>query len=331
MSRLTLTEVESIRNIPGQSLLLFITDRCPVGCAHCSVDSRKNSPTITNFPLFESIIIDICTQPKLSLIGISGGEPFVEQQGLVFAVDRLAKAGKEIALYTSGIWATSNPPKWIRSVIRQASCVYLSTDAFHSETVNDDRFVRAIQAIAKEDTWVIVQVLNLSEMVQKVQILMQRAFDGEYNNWAEISLIPPLPYGRGRSLFARPQCLYGKRFGPCNLLGSPVVRYDGIVSACCNEEVIMGGGSERLRQRCTIADQMGEILEKFTRDPVLQVINKVGPGALTYHPQYANLAQQKFASTCDLCWSIQKQSLPLGDCSNQLLNAITLLEQEEIK
>ena len=51
-----LSEVERLRSEPGRAALLFITDRCPVGCLHCSVDSKPNSPKITDRPLFESVI-----------------------------------------------------------------------------------------------------------------------------------------------------------------------------------------------------------------------------------------------------------------------------------
>ena len=56
VTRLGWQEIEDIRNERGRSTLLFITDRCPVGCAHCSVDSRRDSPTITDFELFGEIV-----------------------------------------------------------------------------------------------------------------------------------------------------------------------------------------------------------------------------------------------------------------------------------
>ena len=91
----------------------------------------------------------ICAQPNLTAVGISGGEPFVERRGLSLAVERLAAAGKDIVLYTSGVWASGEAPEWIRGVLGQASCVFLSTDAFHAASIDDARFVRAARAIAE--------------------------------------------------------------------------------------------------------------------------------------------------------------------------------------
>src|SRR2546430_12775423 len=108
MRRLSLAQVEEARQTLGQSVLLFLTDRCPVGCAHCSVDSRQDSPTISDFELFEQIVEALCTRPDLRLVGISGGEPFVERRGLMLASRRLIEAEKDVVVYTSGVWATSS-------------------------------------------------------------------------------------------------------------------------------------------------------------------------------------------------------------------------------
>ena len=103
-TRLGWHEIEEIRHTRGRSTLLFITDRCPVGCAHCSVDSRRDSATITDFALFSEILDWLCGQPELEVVGISGGEPFVERRGLTLAVEHLAGAGKRVVIYTSGLW-----------------------------------------------------------------------------------------------------------------------------------------------------------------------------------------------------------------------------------
>ena len=84
MTRLTWQAIDDIRNERGRSTLLFITDRCPVGCAHCSVDSRRDSPTITDFELFGEIVEWLVAQDH-DVIGTSGGEPFVERRGLSLA------------------------------------------------------------------------------------------------------------------------------------------------------------------------------------------------------------------------------------------------------
>lgn len=329
MGRLMLAEVERRRNTPGRSLLLFITDRCPVGCAHCSVDSRRDSATIADFARFEAILAGICAQPRLTLVGISGGEPFVERRGLTLAVDRLVAAGKDLALYTSGVWATAAPPRWIREVIRPASCVFLSTDAFHAASVDEGRFVRASRTIAGEGVWIIVQVLHLPAMVARAERLLRTAFGEAYGDRAELSLIPPLPYGRGAAVFAPRERRAGAAFGACGSLAAPVVRYDGVVTACCNERVITGHGPERLRRRCASADDVTVGLAALRADPLLRVIGGIGAGALTDHPRFADFAARKFSSICELCWASQARARE--DEADRLLTAMATIGPEAVE
>ncbi len=113
-TRLTHDDVEAARHARGRSTLLFITDRCPVGCAHCSVDSRLDSPRITDWALFGQIVDYLCDEPALEVVGISGGEPFVERRGLELLSARLEEAGKSQVVYTSGVWAAADQaPGWV--------------------------------------------------------------------------------------------------------------------------------------------------------------------------------------------------------------------------
>ena len=92
-----------------------------------------------------------------------------------------------------------------------------------------------------------------------------------------------------------------------------MVRYDGVVTACCNESVIMGIGPARLRRRVRSRDELGAAIDAFHADPVLRAIGGPGPGALTAHPRFADLAGREFTSICDLCWKMLDPSWFTGD------------------
>jgi organic radical activating enzyme len=315
----------------GHAALLFLTDRCPVGCAHCSVDSRKDSPTIRDFALFEELVDAIAADEELDMVGISGGEPFVERRGLKIATDAFAAAGKDVVLYTSGVWARSKRvPGWVPDVVRNASTIFLSTDAYHADAIDDERYVRAARTIADCGVPIVVQVLDIPEMVEQAERLLVHAFGADFEAHAEISLIEPLPYGRGERLFARPPLMHAGSIGPCALLAAPVVRYDGVVTACCNEQVIMGRGPNRLRRRCESGADLAATLVAMRDDPLLTVIGKVRAGAVVMHPRFADLASRRFHGICDLCWHLQdREPAPLGDRSDRLLTAMTVLTTKE--
>jgi hypothetical protein len=287
MRCLTLAEIEELRRTPGASLVLFLTDRCPVGCGHCSVASTVDSPTITDWRLFHEIVAGIAALPDLRAVAVTGGEPFTQRRGLEYAVSRIADADKAIVLFTSGYWARSTTPAWIRSVLGRVSTVYLSTDSHHAPRVGD-RLPAAAAAVTEAGCQLVLQVIDEPGAIESARNLSPTA---------EISLIPPLGVGRGATLFARPPRRPVTAFGRCSLLNSPTVRYDGRITACCNEAVIMGAGPTGLHRRVTGAHEVAAALSSLRREPVLRLIHRFGPTALT------SIVDGQFDSPCGPCWA----------------------------
>jgi len=100
-----------------------------------------------------------------------------------------------------------------------------------------------------------------------------------------------------------------------------MVRYDGLVTGCCNESVIMGFGPARLRRRARSGSEVAAAVDAFHADPMLRAIGGVGPGALTAHPRFADLAEREFTSICDLCWK-QLDRAAADAAPDPLLDAI---------
>src|SRR6266446_9370893 len=264
--RLKFAQVEEFRRGFLRSVLLFLTDRCPVGCSHCSVDSRPNSPSIDNFSEFDELVDAIAALTEVELVGISGGEPFVERRGLKTSVAKLRRANKLIVLYTSGIWATRGVPPWVEEILAETSAVFLSTDAFHSAKIGKEAFVRAARTVSAQGPGLIVQVVDQAAMVDDATNLLAAAFGQYWEEYAELHRVPPLPYGRGEGVFSRSSSTRGSQFGPCTALAAPVIRYDGVVTACCNEQIITGHGPDRLRRRVG-SDSLDAAMASITADP----------------------------------------------------------------
>jgi len=297
--RLTFDDVERARLTRGATALLFLTDRCPVGCAHCSVDSRPDSPKISDFPLFEAVVEALCDS-RFPLIGVSGGEPFVERRGLSYVARRVIESGKELVVYT-----------------------------FHQAALADDRFRRAARVIAGQGVWIVVQVIDDDAMVDRAAGLLAEALGPEWNSQAEIHRIPLLPYGRASGLLQIERRTRGRDFGPCHVARSPVVRYDGLLSFCCNESVIMGRGPETYRRRCTSQREVAAALAEFDNHAFFRAIGDLGPGVLTAHPDFQDLAERPFRNICELCWQmVDRVSDAAGD---PVLTAASLLGKESTR
>jgi hypothetical protein len=292
------------------------------------VDSRADSPKITNWTLFREIADWLCADPGIDVVGISGGEPFVERRGLTLVSKMLAEVGKQQVIYTSGIWAAGpTPPTWIRDILKRCSCVYLSTDAFHARAINNDRFARAARAIAAAGTWIVVQVLELDRMLEEAEQLLRSCFGPSFEDFAELRPIRPLTHGRGSAVFTTARATWpGHEFGPCPLVTAPVIRYDGRVTACCNESVIVNRGPSHLRRQARSGAEVEKAVSRFRSDPLLRVVGDAGLGVLTQHPRYADLAQEQFADQCQLCWKILDR-IPSDAEPDPLLKAVNLLTE----
>src|SRR5262245_58279588 len=141
-------------------------------------------------------------------------------------------------------------------------------------------------------------------MVARAHELLRAAFGAAWPDHAELCRNPPLTHGRGAAVFTRTNAFPGHAYPPCTQLGSQTIRYDGRVTGCCNESVIMGLGPARLRRRARSKAELDTAVGAFHADPVLRTIGGPGPGALTLHPRFADLADREFTSICDLCWKM---------------------------
>jgi hypothetical protein len=328
--RLTQEIIDEARSTRGATALLFLTDRCPVGCAHCSVDSRADSPKITDYALFEQVVEALC-ESGYWLLGISGGEAFVERRALGYATRRLTEAGKEISIVTSGVWAVSDqPPDWIRQVIRRCGSLVLSTDTFHADELPAETFIRAARAIAAEGTWLVAQVIDQGDGVSQAEAMLTRAFGPAWTDFAELNITRLLPHGRAAGLMQITATARGRDFGACRVARSPVIRYDGTISVCCNETVIMGGGPDALRRRGRNRAEISAALDGLRRHALLQVVADAGPGVLTLDPRLRDLGEPRYTSICELCWLISDR-LGAAAADDPLLASLAALTNEDTR
>jgi organic radical activating enzyme len=306
--RLNVRAIEALRRERGRFVTLVVTDRCPVGCGHCSVDSRADGDTVEDFASYEEILAALAEESEIEVVAVTGGEPFVERQGLALATRRLTAAGKQVVVYTSGMWAThARVPGWIHDVLARCDGVVLSTDRYHAAEIGPETLIHAAREIIAAEAWLIVQVLDDGDAHKQATELLNQAFGGRWDQHAEIAVVEPLRQGRGRNCFTPRERVLGHSFGPCPLLASPTIRYDGVLVACANETVGLGLGPDRLRQRFTSAAQLRAGLAQLRGDPLVRIIAEAGFSTLVRHPSLRELGPQRFEDRCGMCWKALAQ------------------------
>jgi hypothetical protein len=264
-----------------------------------------DGPRITDWPLFDATVAGIAALPGVEVVAISGGEPFVERRGLPRAVSAFRAAGRDVVVFTSGYWAPEHrdPAAWITDVLSQTATVFLSTDAFHDERIPISRFTAALRIIAAAGPHIVVQLLDDPSTVDAAVGALSAAFGARWSEHAELNRITPLRRGRGRNLFQLQRLRAVGEFGRCGLLGSPTIRYDGVVTPCCNESLITGEGPRALRQRIGSASEVATALATMRDDPVLRLIGSIGPAGVAALPGYQALAEGRYEDVCGACWA----------------------------
>jgi hypothetical protein len=307
---LTLGEIDRMRAGRQQAVLLYLTDRCPVGCAHCSVSALPRGSRPADAALLDRLVDGLCGLDRVRLVGISGGEPFGERRALDRVTARLAAAGKQLVLYTSGNWGRDDgtAPAWTAAVLGRAACVVLSTDRYHAERLPDARYIAALRATASAGSWIAVQVLGGAEETARAERLLAVALGSSWPDRAEIRPTRMLARGRARAGTSRPRSgppeRPGRSFGACGLARAPVVRFDGRVTACCNEDVVTGHGPAALHAEAHSQRELHEVFAGLDDDRYLAAVAGAGPGALVRLPRYRELAERSFPGICSLCWAL---------------------------
>ncbi|MCX4765856.1 radical SAM protein [Streptomyces sp. NBC_01275] len=303
-NRPTLADTEAMRRRRGESVLLYITDQCPVGCAHCSVDARADGGRVADWEAFHDVVAGIVALPGLRSVAVSGGEPFAEQRALPYAIGAFADAGLDTVVFTSGYWARENgsAPGWVRRLLPRISTLFLSTDGFHQGGVSNHRFVGALRAAHRAGCRIVVQELDTGDGARAAEGLLLEALGPRWADEAETKLITPLRYGRGSGVFALQSRHEVGALAACTLLGSPTVRYDGVVIPCCNEGLITGHGPSALRAPTRRPEGVARALTGFRNDPLLRVVGRLGPGAAADLPGFEALREERFENVCGGCW-----------------------------
>jgi hypothetical protein len=305
VGRVTFAEIDAIRAQPQRAVLLYLTDRCPAGCQHCSVAATATGPRPDRATV-ERLVDELCGLPHIRMVGISGGEPFTERVLLQEATGRLAAAGKLLVLYTSGLWGRDDgtAPRWAGEVLARASCVVLSTDQYHAARIPERRYLAALRAARSAGCWIGVQVLGTPGQLAEAERLLAVALGPSWPSGAEIRATEFLPRGRAATAIQRRGARPGHSFGRCPLASSPVIRHDGRITACCNEDVVTGGGPAALQAVATSRDGLRESLARLRREPFLRAIGTAGVGALSLLPDYRELGTRSYPDICSLCWAL---------------------------
>ncbi|WP_098027275.1 radical SAM protein [Streptomyces sp. st115] len=305
-----LAELVARRPFPAAGLLIGLTRRCPLRCAHCSTGSDLFTRQEPDGGQLERFVGSFTEENRPDVVMLTGGEPLL-LPALAERLSTLARrAGSRTALLSGMFFARSGsgrsgsaragsirdgstgrrrsgryggrrgaaiPPAILRA-IRSVDHFSASLDVHHEREVPRADVFRALHRIREEGVAVSLHLTGTGAADPYLAGLT-RAVEEEFGGQVPCLVNEVRPFGRAAS-WARPA-----RSGPdpaaaspCSMAAWPVVAFDGRVLACCNQDTVdRRPVPAHLDLGHIGADDWATVRRRALESPVLRMLRTVGP------------------------------------------------------
>ena len=281
-----LAELVGLRPVPCGGLLVTLTRRCPLSCAHCSTDS---SPVAAQRPDPEHLLRFIGSfgaHDRPEVVMLTGGEPLLLPE-LAARLAVLARAkGSRVALLSGMFFARGgHVPDRIMRAVTSLDHFSASMDVHHEREVPRAAVLGALRTVLDAGIPASVHLTGtgpddpyLADAVADIR----RAFADR----VPVLVNEVRPVGRGARLVpASPPGPDGSLTAPCTLAAWPVVAFDGTVAACCNQWTVdRRPVPAHLRLGHIADDDWPAVRARSLGSPALRMLRSVGPRRL--HARY---------------------------------------------
>ncbi|MGC5363618.1 radical SAM protein [Streptomyces sp. DT24] len=277
-----LAELIGLRPVPGAGLLLSLTRRCPLSCAHCSTASGMSTRDEPDPGQLRRFVASFTPETRPDVVMLTGGEPLLLPE-LAAELGALARtAGSRTALLSGMFFARQRTvPDRILRAITSVDHFSASLDAHHEREIDRADVFRAVRQVRDAGVPVSFHLAGTGPddpYLADVTADIRREFDGRVP-----SLVNEVrAFGRAASWAGptRPPP-DAERALPCSMAAWPVVAFDGTVLACCNQDTVdRRPAPAHLRLGHIADDTWPEIRERTLMSPLLRMIRTVGPSHL---------------------------------------------------
>jgi hypothetical protein len=137
--------------LPGH-LGVLVTDRCPVNCSHCILESRPDSGSDLDIDKFVAWVEHASPEIPIKSVCLTGGEPFFLYDLLIELCRRLSSLDLVVGVLTSAYWAVSDAKtKELLATLADAglSAFSVSVDEHHLSHIPATNLIRALTEAKK--------------------------------------------------------------------------------------------------------------------------------------------------------------------------------------
>jgi hypothetical protein len=294
-----LVEIVRRRTVPGAGLLLALTRRCPLSCAHCSSRSTMDSEEYADAP-FRRVVASFTPEDRPDLVYMSGGEALL-RAGLVHDLARAARERGTRSVVLSGMYFARGGrdiPAAVRRAIGAVDHFAASLDAFHEREVGRAEAFAALHRIRDWVPDVSFQVTGLSPEDPYLAGLVadiRRAFADE------VPVLVDYVQASGRAADWLPRTEAAVAHGaviPCALAAWPLVHYDGTVFGCCSQALVARLRPAHLTLGRADADSWPRLRAAAQSAPLLRAVRLLGPVYVRDRFGTAGTPRDGYCGTC---------------------------------
>jgi hypothetical protein len=290
---------------------ISITQKCPIRCRHCFVESSPTRTERVSQGEFPQWIDGILAGRSVDVVLFSGGEPFSNPSVLRYGLSACQNSSVNTIVGTSAFWATSVDVA--SSFLKRypgIDLLFISTDIYHEEFVPLDHLRNAVDACEANGISVAFQIVDDapedSEFVRRFQSIVD-----PLGLLADQVYFTPLGFeGRASDQVLKRAAykpLADMQALPCPWLGAPWIHEDGSVCACPNLSVYQTPGHPlnlgNLKQ--TTFDKLSVTA---SNDPLVQSLRTLGPKGIVDEMPVESWGWKPSAfdsgNICDLCESL---------------------------
>jgi pyruvate-formate lyase-activating enzyme len=295
-----LAELVGARPLPGAGLLLTLTQRCPLRCAHCSsasgpVGGQPDPRELVRF------VGSFGPQDRPEVMMMTGGEPLLLPELVTELAETAHRAGTRSALLTGAFFAREpRPPARILRAIRAVDHFSVSIDVFHERQVPRSDVFRLLRLVLDDGVPVSLHAVGAGPHDAYLADLTAEA-RRVFGDRVPMLVNTVRPLGRAAAwATARPAVPDRGRVLPCSMAAWPVVAADGTVVACCNQDAVdRRPVPEHLRLGCIATDDWATIRHRALSSPMLRMIRAAGPAHLL--ARYGGPPAEPSPGYCDGC------------------------------
>ncbi|NBM20208.1 radical SAM protein [Streptomyces sp. GC420] len=297
-----LAELIGLRPVPAAGLLLTLTRRCPLSCAHCSTASTMESREEPDAGQLRRFVGSFTAEDRPDVMMLTGGEPLL----LPDLVSRLAGSarvsGTRTALLSGMFFARAGTvPERVMRAVAAVDHFSASLDAHHEREVPRPAVFRALRAIREAGIPVSFHLTGTGP-ADPYLADVTHAIDREFDGTVPVLVNEVRAFGRAASWAGRARTAVDTdRALPCAMAAWPVVAFDGTVLACCNQDVVdRRPAPPHLRLGHIGADDWTTVRRRSLDSPMLRMIRTVGPSHLRARYAPAAAPARSYCEDCRL-------------------------------